>query len=115
MKFNEVGEQSLKDPGFARKLSQAAINARRDGVGSAAWKKLAKFFAENDDELRLLTPPIGKSNNGVPDTTTTSTLLILSDTGAGTTTTMTATTTSRLCSLPGICPKKATKARTKRK
>src|SRR5947199_8947856 len=107
MKFREVGEQSLKDPRFARELSEAVLRARRDGIGSEAWKRLAQHFAENDNELKLLIPPITKVKGGKFEPETLATLITLSDTFTGTTTTDTTTTTSRLCSLPGIC-KRAT-------
>jgi hypothetical protein len=103
MRFHEVGEKSAHNRRFAAELRLAVNAARRDGLGSAAWKRLATYFAENDEELKLLTPPMPKKNERV-DAATNVLLLLLSDTDpTGGTTTHTTTTNSRLCSLPGVC------------
>ena len=100
---------------FGEVSSEIVTQARRDGVGSEAWKTLARYFAENDEELKLLIPPITKlkARKFSPDTL--ATLITLSDTITGTTTTDTTTTTSRLCSLPGICKRPAAHGAAKKK
>lgn len=101
MKFNEVAERAERDEGFAKKLQEQAIAALKDGIGSPAWRELARNFAD-PDELDLLIPPLSISTSGEPNTTTLTTTITLS--GGFTTTTTTTTTTSELCTLPGICP-----------
>jgi hypothetical protein len=113
MRFREVAEKFAKDEKFRSEVQRAARQAGRDGIESVAWQRLASFFAENEKELALLTPPAPKA--GRFQNTQLSRLLLLSDSDTtGGTTTTTTTTTSRYCSLPGICEaeaqaKKATK------
>ena len=113
MKCCKVIKKRLKNARFSHVLSEAAIQASRDGIGSDAWIRLAKFFAENEDELRLLVPPTKKLKAGKFDADTLTTLITLS--GGITVSTHTTTTASRLCTLPGICPKPSARASGKKK
>lgn len=103
MRFSEVTGRALRDENFARELQEQAAQAANDGVGSEAWIKLARNFAENEEELSFLIPPTLKQGSKF-DATTLSHLIILSGGTVGTTTTTT-TTTSRFCSIPTICEK----------
>ena len=118
MNFIDVSDRALRDPGFARDLARVVAQAKRDGVGSQAWIKLAKYFAENEDELAMLIPPTTKTVKGKFDTTTLTHLIILSDTFTGqtttTTTTNTTTTTSEMCSIQPDCKGPVARAAKKR-
>jgi hypothetical protein len=114
MLLQEVGEKAAKNRRFAAELKAAVTAARRDGLGSAAWKRLASYFAETDEELRLLSPAMPKAG-GRTNTETTTVMLTLSDTDPTVGTTTTTTTTSRLCSLPGVCKRNQPKPARKKK
>jgi hypothetical protein len=106
MRFDQIAESAARDANFASELREAANRAAIEGVGSEAWITLASYFAEDEAELSLLTPPLGNAPGDQPDTTTNTTTLLTTQTGmTGTTTTN--TTTSRLCTIPGICPREA--------
>src|ERR1700759_691664 len=107
MRFSEVAARAARDGEFLRKIQAAADKAAADGVGSAAWVELAKYFAEDETELSLLTPSLNKIDAGQVDTNTTTTTLLTTQTGGITGTTTTTTTTSQLCTIPGICPPSA--------
>lgn len=104
MRFSEVATRAAKDSEFLREIQEAANRAGLDGIGSEAWLKLASYFAENEEELALLTPSVESFIPGQLNTDATVTSLLQTNTGI-TWTTTTTTTTSRLCTIPGICPR----------
>lgn len=103
MKFRQVAARAANEDGFMREIQEVANRAGADGVGSEAWIELASYFAENEEELRLLTPSLVDAVPGQLNTDTNTTTLLGTQTGI-TWTTTTTTTTSRLCTIPGICP-----------
>jgi hypothetical protein len=104
MRFSEVAARAASDSEFFREIQEAANRAGIDGVGSQAWYELANYFAENDEELRLLTPPVENFASGQLNTDINVLNLLQTNTSI-TWTTTTTTTTSRLCTIPGICPR----------
>jgi len=92
MKIQDVVNQTLTDPQFAQQIQAQAVQAARDGVGSAAWHTLAQHFASDPNELTRLSS-LNKGMAAAGPGTTTTTITTITTTVACTCTTTTTTTT----------------------
>lgn len=94
MKIEEVVNRATSDEGFAKQLAKQARSAHSAGVHSKEWRRYMELFAENSEELALLTPDASMELGIKWTTITTTTTLTTLSTAACATTTTTGTTTT---------------------
>jgi hypothetical protein len=91
MKLQQVIDQALADPNFAKQLKNKALNAHRAGKGTDEWSTFMEHFAENEEQLANFNSLTGPGGGGCTPTIVTT--LTAASTAACTLTTTTTTTT----------------------
>jgi hypothetical protein len=112
MKIEEVIDRATSDERFAEQLSRQARSAQSAGLYSEEWREYMELFAENSDELALLTPHASQEL-GIKWTTITTLTTLTTTTTAGCATTTTTGTTTTTTDAPKYCddePPKVPKA-----